>query len=216
MGAIDSVWILMDLPNMLAESIMSIFFTLLLVVLMEEELRNHIERVKNALSDCSDERYIVERVTESTVSLLSKPLALPPEKLKIPDEGYGRNLLYQDPDHGFVVMAMVWPPEGGTPIHDHGTWGVVGVNQGTLEVTNYSREDEGNVPGRAMLNTLGTISAGEGAAAFVFPPDEEIHKVWNATTERAVSIHTYGEAINNYNIFNLDKGTMGNLEVSYT
>jgi len=183
---------------------------------VEPRMDDHIERVRHCLSMRTDEKGIIDMVTKSTASLVQTPISLPPENLKTPVEGYGRNLLYQDPDYGFVMVAMVWPPEVGTPVHDHGTWGVVGVNEGRLNVTNYSRDDDGSDPERADLSKLDTISAGEGMAAHVLPPDEDIHKVWNPTAKRAVSIHTYGESVNVCNVFDLDEGTIEQRRLSYT
>jgi hypothetical protein len=53
-------------------------------------------------------------------------------------------------------------------------------------------------------------------AAHVLPPDEDIHKVWNPTAKRAVSIHTYGESVNVCNVFDLDEGTIEQRRLSYT
>jgi len=38
----------------------------------------------------------------------------------------------------------VWQPQQWTPIHDHGTWGVVGVVEGVLQESAYMRTDSGN------------------------------------------------------------------------
>ncbi len=183
---------------------------------LDEKLCEHVERVKDALEENSDIEKIVEQVIDSTNSLIREPLVLAPESLKTPVRGYGRNLLYHDPDYDFVVVAMVWPPLEETSVHDHGTWGVVGVNEGQLNVTNYSREDDGTFPGIAILNELDTISAGEGMATHVFPPEEDIHKVWNSTTDISVSIHTYGKPIYACNTFDLEEGAFEEMKVSYT
>jgi predicted metal-dependent enzyme (double-stranded beta helix superfamily) len=43
------------------------------------------------------------------------------------DDSYARHLLHRDRNNRFVVLALVWRPGQGTPIHDHSCWGVMGV-----------------------------------------------------------------------------------------
>ena len=162
-----------------------------------------------------NERDIIDQVVLSTATLLKRPISLGRDHLKTPAQGYGRNLLNQDPLFGFVVVAMVWPPKVGTPIHDQGTWGVVGVADGMLNVTNYIREDDGFRSGHASLTELGTISARAGDATHELPPDEEIHKLWNSTAEQSISIHTYGTTINLCNVFDIKANSVEQIELSY-
>jgi len=182
---------------------------------MYTALNEHIKRVGQILSKDLNERDIIDQVVVSTATLLKRPISLGSDHLKTPAEGYGRNLLNQDPFLGFVVVAMVWPPKEGTPVHDHGTWGVVGVAEGGLSVTNYIRNDDGSQPGHASLTELGTISARAGDATHVLPPDEDIHKVWNSTAKQSISIHTYGMTINRYNVFDIDKNSVEQIKLSY-
>src|SRR5262245_44699081 len=53
--------------------------------------------------------------------------------------GYTRNLIYDAPDAGLSLYALVWLPGQWTPVHDHGSWGVVGVVEGVLEERSYVR-----------------------------------------------------------------------------
>jgi len=171
--------------------------------------------VRQILLKNLNERDIIDQVVLSTATLLKEPISLGNNHLKTATEGYGRNLLSQDPIFGFVVVAMVWPPKEGTPVHDHGTWGVVGVAEGGLSVTNYSRSDDGSQPGHASLVELSTISARAGDATHVLPPDEDIHKIWNSTTEKTISIHTYGKAMDHYNVFDVEENNVKQIELSY-
>ncbi len=182
---------------------------------MYTALNEHIKRVRQILSKDLNERDTIDQVIVSTATLLKRPISLGRDHLKTPAQGYGRNLLNQDPLFGFVVVAMVWPPKVGTPIHDHGTWGVVGVADGMLNVTNYIREDDGFRSGHASLTELGTISARAGDATHVLPPDEDIHRVWNSTTKKTISIHTYGKAMDHYNVFDVEANSVKQFELHY-
>ena len=43
---------------------------------------------------------------------------------------YARNPVYSCPEGTLSIFAMVWLPGQWTLVHDHGTWGVVGVVEG--------------------------------------------------------------------------------------
>ena len=50
---------------------------------------------------------------------------------------YTRNLIHEAPGGDLSLYAIVWLPGQWTPVHDHGSWGVVGVVQGVLEERSY-------------------------------------------------------------------------------
>ena len=181
---------------------------------MNSNIIEHIERVRKTLSECVDEHEIVEQVTASKNILVSGPVSLPPEKKKMPNGGYGRNLLHHDEEHDFVVLALVWPPHAETEIHNHETWGVVGVTEGNLNETNYI-QDKNSESGISTLTQGDTISAGAGMATNVLPPND-IHKVCNPNNQIAISIHTYGEKIESCNKFNLDDGSVERMQLTYS
>jgi len=52
---------------------------------------------------------------------------------------YSRNLVYDAPDASLSLYTIVWSPGQWTPVHDHGSWGVVGVLEGVLEERSYVR-----------------------------------------------------------------------------
>jgi predicted metal-dependent enzyme (double-stranded beta helix superfamily) len=54
---------------------------------------------------------------------------------------YERNAIYISPDQSLSLFALVWLPGQWTPVHDHGSWGVVGVVQGLLEERSYMAVD---------------------------------------------------------------------------
>src|SRR4029453_11709802 len=77
---------------------------------------------------------------------------------------YTRNLVYEAPDGDLSLYAIVWLPGQWTPVHDHGSWGVVGVVEGRLEERNYVRlsPDRGADEGIELARG-GTILLRQGA-----------------------------------------------------
>lgn len=137
------------------------------------------------------DREYVRAAGPAMQRLLSESGFLPEEALKPSEKGYARHLLYSDPKGRFSIAAMVWQPGQGTPIHDHdGTWGMIGMVQGGLEVVNYYSSGEntghGEVPLRSdppHIPRAGTDQCVCGCA--------DIHSVNNRFDETAISVHIY-------------------------
>jgi predicted metal-dependent enzyme (double-stranded beta helix superfamily) len=101
---------------------------------------------------------------------------------------YRCHLLHAEPNGSFSVVALVWRPGQATTIHDHVTWCVYGVIQGTETEQRYTLHDDGwlEEAGRSV-NALGDV---EGLA-----PPGDIHQVRNEGSETAISLHVYGTDI---------------------
>ena len=111
-----------------------------------------------------------------------------PDEYAVPDrERYQQFLLHCDPLERFSVVSFVWGPGQSTPIHDHRTWGLIGMLRGA-ELSH----DWDLAAGRKTRTTRlepGTVAA-------VSPAIGDVHKVENAYGDRAsISIHVYGANI---------------------
>jgi predicted metal-dependent enzyme (double-stranded beta helix superfamily) len=134
---------------------------------------------------------------------------LEPQHYRSDPSAYSRNLVYEAPDASLSLYALVWLSGQWTPIHDHGSWGVVGVLEGVLEERNYVRvsPDRGADEGIQLLRGGVTLLARGAVSTFVPNPDQ-IH-VTGVPLERsrAVSLHLYGRTMNSFNTYDLSKGT---------
>ncbi|MGH3164600.1 MAG: cysteine dioxygenase [Trebonia sp.] len=112
---------------------------------------------------------------------------LTPAQLAGDPSGYQTHLLYAEPDGSFSVTMMVWRPGQETMIHDHLSWCVTAVLQGTeYEEIFTLRGDHLEVAARNG-NPVGTVSG--------FAPPGDIHRVRNSGATTAVSMHVYGTDI---------------------
>jgi 3-mercaptopropionate dioxygenase len=102
--------------------------------------------------------------------------------------GYCSFLLHAEPDGSFSVTVLVWRPGQVTPIHDHVTWCVFGVIQGIEREERYALLDDG------WLEQDGVSVNAAGDVTSLTPPGD-IHRVTNAGTQTAVSLHVYGTDI---------------------
>ena len=118
---------------------------------------------------------------------LPGPDLLTPEKLAGDPAGYQTYLVHAEPDGSFSVAVMVWRPGQATPVHDHLTWCVTAVLQGTeYEEVFAHRGDHLEVVAR-NASPAGTVSG--------FAPPGDIHQVTNIGDKVAVSMHVYGTDI---------------------
>lgn len=113
------------------------------------------------------------------------------------------NTLYRSTNNDFIIQLFTWEANSTTPIHDHFTWGLMGVYYNKLKVIEYNLKKIDN--NAYDLNESDTYIATEGDICYILPPNEEIHKISNPTDKLSVSIHIYGKNIDEYNIYDIEK-----------
>lgn len=134
-----------------------------------------------------DEATILDRGAGLLAALVARDDWLPPEFAAPDPAGYRQYLLHRDPAARFTVVSFVWGPGQATPVHDHRTWGLVGVLRGAERNEVFVRA--GDVLARA--GSVALLGAGDVSA--VSPAIGDIHRVSNAYDDRvSISIHVYG------------------------
>lgn len=115
--------------------------------------------------------------------------------------------LFRADDGRCSILVAVFAPGAQTPIHNHGSWAVVGIYRGREQETRFRRSDDGSVPGHAQLETETTRVSPAGTVTVV--PDGVIHTVEAIDGQEAVSIHVYGTDIVTQprSTFDLSSGT---------
>ena len=138
----------------------------------------------------------VEAITRSVQEALSHlatagRIHLPEALCQPCPDSYARRLIYRSPQPAYTVLAMVWGPQQGTPVHDHsGLWCVEGVVEGSIDVTQYDLvERQGE---RCRFEAQETMDAGVGSSGRLIPPFD-YHTIANASREQsAITVHVYG------------------------
>jgi predicted metal-dependent enzyme (double-stranded beta helix superfamily) len=101
-------------------------------------------------------------------------------------EGHKNLLLYVDPDHDFVINAVVRVPGRKGSIHDHAdAWVLYGLLDGTESLERYDRVDDGSKPGYAELKLCSVTTGSQGKVDLV--PPRNIHAEQGGPT-RSVAI----------------------------
>lgn len=104
-----------------------------------------------------------------------------------------------DPDRGFAIyrsdelsiMAVVWPANGGAPVHNHNGWAIEGVISGKERNRNYQRLDDGSEPWRARLEEVEPSIVAAGETTCLDLPPNDIHAV-EIPEGKTLAIHLYG------------------------
>jgi predicted metal-dependent enzyme (double-stranded beta helix superfamily) len=153
---------------------------------------------KTAAALTADVRAVVARglsparsadlAAEALRGYLADPELLTAEQCVGSPERYTQHVLHAEPDGSFSVVALVWLPGQRTPVHDHVSWCVTGVHQGTESEHRYRLVPEGTtahlVATEVVTNPVGSVCG--------FAPPGDIHEVRNSGAGTAISLHIYG------------------------
>ena len=134
-----------------------------------------------------EEQASVAVIETLLADLVAKDDWLPEEFAAPHPQHYRQYLLYGDPLDRLSVVSFVWGPGQQTPVHDHRTWGVVGVLRGAEIGVNYAKLPDGS------LQASAPVRLNPGDVTSVSPRIGDIHTIANAYDDRvSISIHVYG------------------------
>ena len=101
--------------------------------------------------------------------------------------------LYLSPKGSFSMRLFVWLPSVPYPVHDHGSWGVVGgYANSTLEVK-YRRLDDGSTEGHARIEERARNILHPGDTTCILP--FEIHHMGSSNDQTSLTVHVYGKPL---------------------
>lgn len=155
--------------------------------------------LENIVDTSNSYQSLIDRGIEIMRKLIANPELIDKEQLVLINEGQIDNTVYKSEKNNFIVQIFTWYPHCETPIHDHNTWGLMGIYQNGLRVAEY------NFKNNNLTETQNYI-AEQGDVCYLIPPDEEIHQISNTTDDMSISIHVYGKTIDEYNIYDLENG----------
>lgn len=108
-------------------------------------------------------------------------------------EGHKNLMLYEDPDYGFVVNAVVRTPGRFGSVHDHAhCWTAYGVLDGVEKLERFERLDDGTREGFADVK-LASVTEGRHGSVDLVPP-YDIHAEQGGP-ERSVAIILRSERV---------------------
>ncbi|MHC5823428.1 MAG: cysteine dioxygenase family protein [Nostoc sp.] len=166
--------------------------------LESQELRSFVATVREISASTVDDRtQTLAKLEPYFQELLAQQEWLPEKFAQVNSEsrmggGIGQWLLYRAKDRSLSVFSLVIPPGSTTPVHDHLTWGLIGLYKGNQEETVYRRVDSGDAEGHAQLQVTEVRLLQPGDIYRLLPPDGDIHAVKTTSQSASVSIHLLG------------------------
>jgi 3-mercaptopropionate dioxygenase len=136
------------------------------------------------------------------------------EPYRTTDEGGRRRYLYyRNQDDSLLIYGVVFRHGRPTPVHDHVTWGLIGVRSGEQRTTRYRRGDDGSVPGQCRVELVADEVLTRGATYPLLPP-HDIHRIEVVSEGDGLSVHVLGAdlARQRRRIFDVASGTCEEVE----
>lgn len=161
--------------------------------LANPHLDRFVRDIEAIVADITDEYDVTREVADRLRTLLAEHDSFVPDAYTFAaSDSYVMYPLYVAPDGRLSVAAAVWGVGQATPIHDHGTWGVVGIYRGVEHEVRYAPPAEtGNEPPRY----LGEHDVARGDVVVCCTSDRDVHKVSCGSSVPCVGIHVYGADI---------------------
>jgi predicted metal-dependent enzyme (double-stranded beta helix superfamily) len=99
--------------------------------------------------------------------------------------------LYTDED-GLTLVRARFGPEAMTPIHSHGSWGVIGVYKGRDRYQVWKRNDPGSGDGHAEVEMMDERVLNPGDVVILPAPPQDIHAQQGHDGEAAYEFVLFG------------------------
>jgi 3-mercaptopropionate dioxygenase len=154
-------------------------------------IRSFADEIHATVAEGNGEIAVTAEVATRLRALLASGLCLPTAVTRPGPDSYTMYPLYVAQDGSLSIAAAVWDVGEETPIHDHGTWGVIGVYAGAEREQRYAlRADARSAP---MCIETNILEAGE--VKVCCTSDADVHAVSCASDVPCVAIHVYGADI---------------------
>lgn len=138
-------------------------------------LQQFIDEIRAIWADEADMAKRYQRAKPVLEALVLDPVLQEYSTTWPSTEGHKNLVLYIDPDHGFVINAVVRTPGRVGRIHDHADcWVAYGVCDGLESLERYDRLDDGTRPGYADILLASDTPGTPGKVDIVAP--YEIHR----------------------------------------
>jgi predicted metal-dependent enzyme (double-stranded beta helix superfamily) len=141
-----------------------------------ETIATFIADVKHVLAEDGPSAAALERIAELMRDLVRSPIVdqLHDELAGNVHQGRQSGPLYTDAT-GLTLVRGRFDAEALTPIHNHGSWGIIGVYRGRDRYQIWRRLDDGQQPGSARVELVEERVLEPGDVAILPPPPQDIH-----------------------------------------
>lgn len=158
-----------------------------------ETIAIFLEDVKRILAEDGDRGPTLERIAARMRQLLADPVIRqwqgePGGNVHL---GQSSAPLYQE-ENGLTLMDASFGPEALTPIHNHNSWGIIGVYRGRDRYQVWHRMDAGNGAGEAHIQLVEERILESGDVVILPPPPQDIHAQQGYDGQTAYELVLFG------------------------
>jgi predicted metal-dependent enzyme (double-stranded beta helix superfamily) len=157
---------------------------------VNDRLQRFVDTITALVDRQAPETEVLPAARAAMRTLVAQDDWLPESATRSHPQYYQQYLLYRDPAARFSVVSFVWGPGQKTPVHDHTTWGVIGMLRGAETATPFSVADG------KVVQSGAAVRLEPGDVELVSPAIGDVHQVANAYDDRvSISVHCYGADI---------------------
>lgn len=152
-----------------------------------------LEDIKRILADDGDRGPDLQRIAARMRRLLAEPAIgqWPGAPEGNVHSGQLAVPLYQE-EHGLTLMDGSFGPEALTPIHNHNSWGIIGVYRGRDRYQVWRRMDAGSGAGEAHIQLIEERILEPGDVVILPPPPQDIHAQQGYDGQTAYELVLFG------------------------
>jgi predicted metal-dependent enzyme (double-stranded beta helix superfamily) len=161
-----------------------------------------LSRILHAVADVFSVQPDVGRATELASPMIGDILAIAdlpsygvprrPARKTADTESIITRWLFYDSQLG--MLTLHYPEPEVVPAHDHGTWELVAVIDGSIDYRSYCRTDNGGVAGHADLEVVVERKMQRGDIAVIDRPPADIH-AWEVTQSETLMFGIVGPGV---------------------
>ncbi|MGB3612564.1 MAG: hypothetical protein WBA10_02130 [Elainellaceae cyanobacterium] len=153
-------------------------------------LYRFLTELEDILAATADAQQQSEQIVPLVRKLLTSAYWLQMEFKQPPEQpGWSVNFLYREYSWPLTAQMVAWLPGNPSPVHNHGTWGIVAIVGGSEKNTLWRRAASPDHPDRIEQVGEATFIPGD---IVVFLPGA-IHNVDPVGEDPVVSFNLYGE-----------------------
>lgn len=171
---------------------------------LEPAVARFVTAVADVVDRGGSEQEVTARIVPHLRDLVAHGPEIVPAAMRRPrEDSYAMYPLHVADDGGFSVAVAVWGVGQVTPIHDHGTWGVIGILDGVEQESRYDRPDTTGRPPTFLERRM----LAPGDVEVCCTSDQDVHAVACASSTPTVALHVYGADIGRLERHAFDPGT---------
>jgi predicted metal-dependent enzyme (double-stranded beta helix superfamily) len=155
-------------------------------------MQRFVDDVRAVVREGGGEEIVTQKVAALLRSLLNEGDVLDPRYTRPKTGNYVLYPIWVEPGGGFSIAAAVWDVAQVTPVHDHGTWGVIGIYRGVEHEVRFRPAVTG---GGARFRQTDERDIETRQVIVCCTSDQDIHRVACGSNVPCVGIHVYGADI---------------------